>query len=170
VGPARRADHREMTVGPPLRSALVGVLLVAAIGAAAAPGEATTIPGAAGEIHAALAQQRSALRALPQTPGSNRGSYARPLAHVRAAVTDLLAVQSALAAAARSTGEFPNMVRIQQLLDSALTGDGTVATQLAQAVWYIDHGAPTGVSVAAQARSQLRLALADGTALAKLLG
>ncbi len=158
-----------MTVGPPLRTALVGLLLVAAIGAGAAPGRAT-IPGATPMIRAALAQQRSALRALPQTPGSNRGSYARPLTHVRAAVTDLLAVQSALAAAARATGEFPNMARIQQLLDSALTGNGTVATQLTQAVWYIDHGAPTGVSVAAQARSQLRQALKDCTALAKLLG
>ena len=165
---ARRADLREMTVGPPLRSALVGALLVAAIGAAAAPGRAT-IPGTAPMLHAALAQQRSALRALPQTPGTNRGSYSRPLTHVRAAVTDLLAVQSALAAAARATGEFANMTRIQQLLDSALTVDGTVATQLAQAVWYIDHGAPSGVSVAAQARSQLRQALADDTALAKLL-
>ena len=158
-----------MTVGPPLRPALVGLLLVAAIGAAAAPGRAT-IPGATPMIRAALVQQRSALRALPQTPGTKRGSYSRPLAHVRAAVTDLLAVQSALAAAARSTGEFPNMTRIQQLLDSALTENGTVATQLAQAVWYIDHGAPTGVSVAAQARSQLRQALKDDTALAKLLG
>jgi hypothetical protein len=158
-----------MTVGPPLRPALVGLLLVAAIGAAAAPGRAT-IPGAAPMIRAALAQQRSALRALPQRPGTNRGSYTRPLAHVRAAVTDLLAVQSALAAAARATGEFPHMARIQQLLDSALTGNGTVATQLAQAVWYIDHGAPTGVSVAAQARSQLRQVLEDDTALAKLLG
>jgi hypothetical protein len=158
-----------MTVGPHLRTAFVGVLLVAAVGAAAAPGEATMIPGAAPMIRAALARERSALRALPQTPGSNRGRYARPLTHVRAAVTDLLAVQSALAAAARSTGEFPNMTRIQQLLDSALTVNGTVATQLAQAVWYIDHGAPTGVSVAAQARSQLRQALEDDTALAKLL-
>jgi hypothetical protein len=30
-------------------------------------------------MRAALVQQRSALRALPQTPGSNRASYARPL-------------------------------------------------------------------------------------------
>ena len=157
-----------MTNAPRRRAALVGVLVVAAIGVAS-PGEAT-VPGAAGEIHAAIVQQRSALRALPRTPVSNRGSYTRPLAHVRAAVTDLLAVQSALAAAARATGEFPHMARIQQLLDSALTGCGTVAMQLSQAVWYIDHGAPTGVSVAAQARSQLRRALEDDTALAKLLG
>ena len=156
-----------MTIAPRRRAALVGVL-VAAVGAAATPGEAT-VPGTAAKLHAAMVQQRSALRALPQTPGSNRESYARPLAHVRAAVTDLLVVQSALANAARETGEFPNMARIQQLLDTALTASGTASTQLAQAIWYIDHGAPSGVTVAAQARSEIGQALKADTALAKLL-
>ncbi len=158
-----------MTVGPPLRTAFVGVLLVAAIGAAASPGEAT-IPGAAAKVHAAIVQQRSALRTLPRTPGSNRGSYSRPLSHVRAAVADLLAVQSALAAVARGTGEFPHMARIQQLLDIALTASGTASTQLAQAIWYIDHGAPSGTTVAAPVRSEVQQALTADTALAKLLG
>ena len=158
-----------MTVGPPLRSALVGMLLVAAIGAAAAPGEAT-IPGTAAKIHAAMVQQRSALRALPRTAGSDRRSYSRPLTHVRAAVADLLAVQSALAAVARGTGEFPHMARMQQLLDIALTASGTASTQLAQAVWYIDHGAPSGTTVADPARSEVQQALTADAALAKLLG
>jgi hypothetical protein len=158
-----------MTVGPPLRTALVGALLVAAIGAAASPGEAT-IPGTAAKVHAAMVQQRSALRALPKTAVSTRGSYSRPLTHVRAAVADLLAVQSALAAVARATGAFPHMARIQQLLDIALTASGTASTQLAQAIWYIDHGAPSGTTVAAPARSEVQQALAADAALAKLLG
>ena len=158
-----------MTIAPRRRAALVGGLVVAAIGAAASPGEAT-IPGTATKVHAAIVQQRSALRALPRTPGSDRGSYARPLSHVRAAVADLLAVQSALAAVARGTGEFPHMARIQQLLDIALTASGTASTQLAQAIWYIDHGAPSGTTVAAPARSEVQQALAADTALAKLLG
>jgi hypothetical protein len=157
-----------MTIAPRLRAALVGGLLVAAIGAAATPGEAT-VPGTAAKLHAAIVQQRSALRALPQTAVSDRGSYARPLAHVRAAVTDLLAVQTALAAAARATGQFPNMARIQELLDTALTESGTASTQLAQAIWYIDHGAPSGTTVAAPARSEVQQALKADTALAKLL-
>ncbi|MGZ4334532.1 MAG: hypothetical protein ACXVRJ_09710 [Gaiellaceae bacterium] len=159
-----------MTTAPRRRAALVGGLVVAAIGAAASPGEATTIPGAAPKLHAAMVQQRSALRTLPRTPGSDRGSYSRPLSHVRAAVTDLLAVQSALAAVARGTGEFPHMARIQQLLDTALTASGTASTQLAQAIWYIDHGAPSGTTVAAPARSEVQQALTADAALAKLLG
>ena len=159
-----------MTIAPRRRAALVGGLVAAAIGAAAASGEATSIPGAAPKVHAAMVQQRSALRALPQTPGSNRGSYSRPLAHVRTSVTDLLAVQTALAAAARATGEFPNMARVQQLLDTALTESGTASTQLAQAIWYIDHGAPSGTTVAAPARSEIQQALKADAALAKLLG
>jgi hypothetical protein len=158
-----------MTIAPRRRAALVGVLVVAAIGAAASPGEAT-VPGTAAKIHAAIVQQRSALRALPRTAGSDRGSYSRPLSHVRAAVADLLAVQSALAAVARATGAFPHMTRIQQLLDIALTASGTASTQLAQAVWYIDHGAPSGTTVAAPARSEIQQALKADAALAKLLG
>ncbi|MGZ4401747.1 MAG: hypothetical protein ACXVRI_02705 [Gaiellaceae bacterium] len=157
-----------MTIAPRRRAALVGGLVVAAIGAAGSPAEAT-IPGPAAKVHAAIVQQRSALRALPRTAGSDRGSYSRPLSHVRAAVADLLAVQSALAAVARGTGEFPHMARIQQLLDIALTASGTASTQLAQAVWYIDHGAPSGTTVADPARSEVQQALTADEALAKLL-
>ena len=89
---------------------------------------------------------------------------------MRTSVTDLLAVQTALAAAARATGEFPNMARVQQLLDTALTESGTASTQLAQAIWYIDHGAPSGTTVAAPARSEIQQALKADAALAKLLG
>ena len=148
-----------MTVGPPLRSVLVGFLLVAAIGAAAAPGEATTIPGAAVNVRAAMVQERRALRALPQGAGSSSASYARPLAHVHAATSDLLAVQAALADAARATGTFPHITSIQGLLNSALAGTGSASTQLTGAVWYIDHGVPAGSTVVTQARSDLRQAL-----------
>ena len=157
-----------MTVGPPLRTVLVGVLLVAAIGAAATPGGAT-IPGAAAKVRAAMVQERAALRALPQAGGSSSASYARSLAHVRAATSDLLAVQAALADAARETGTFPHIRSIQGLLDSALAGTGSASTQLSGAVWYIDHGVPAAGTVVTQARSDLRQALTAGTALAKLL-
>lgn len=156
-----------MTIGPRVRLAAFGVLLVAAIGAAA-PAEAA-VPGAAVKLRAAMVQQRRALSALPQTAGSDRGSYARPLTHVRAAVSDLLAVQSALATAAREVGEFPHMRSIQLLLDSALAGSGSASTQLSGVVWYIDHGVPPDSTVASQVRSDLRQALKAGAALAKLL-
>jgi len=158
-----------MTIVPRLRAALVGGLVVAAIGAAATPGEAT-VPGAAEKARAAMVQERQALHALPQATASGSGSYARPLTHVRAATTDLLAVQAAIADAARATGTFPHIASIQGLLDSALAGTGGASTQLSAAVWYIDHGVPAGSTVVPQARSDLRQALKASTALAKLLG
>ena len=157
-----------MTVGWGLRAALVGGLLVAAIGAVAIPADAT-VPGAAVKMRAAMVQERRALYALPQAAGSGRGSYARPLDHANAAVSDLLAVQAAFATAARETGLFPHIATMQRLLDSAIAGSSDAAQGLSHAIWLIDHGAPAGGTVAAQARSELRQALKTSTALVKLL-
>ena len=155
-------------MGSGLRVALAGGLLVAAIGAVATPADAT-VPGAAAKVRAAMVQERRALRALSQAAESGRGSYTRPLAHANAAVSDLLAVQSAFATAARETGLFPHIASMQRLLDSAIAGGSDAAQGLSHALWLIDHGAPAGSTALSQARGDLRQALAASTALAKLL-
>ena len=155
-----------MRVGWGLRAALVGGLVVAAIDAVPA---GATVPGAASKMRAAMLQERRALHALPQAGVSRHGIYAPPLAHASAAVSDLLAVQAAFATAARDTGLFPHAAAMQRLLDSAIAGSSEAAQGLSHAIWLIDHGASAGSTVAAQARSELRQALRDSAALAKLL-
>jgi len=156
-----------MVAGWGLRAAFVGGLVVAAISAAPFPADAT-VPGAAVKMRAAMVQERRALHALPPA-AAGRGSYARSLAHANVAVSDLLAVQAAFATAARETGSFPHIATMQRLLDSAIAGSSGAAQGLSHAIWLIDHGAPAGSTVAAQARSDLRQALEASAALAKLL-
>ncbi|MGZ4335285.1 MAG: hypothetical protein ACXVRJ_13580 [Gaiellaceae bacterium] len=146
-----------------LRLVVVGGLLVMAIGVGATPGEAA-LPGTAAKAHAAIAQERSAQRAL------GGRSYARSLAHVNAAVNDLLAVKSALADAARVATPIPQLDSIERLLDLAITDNDHAGSHLNEVLLLVGRGVPADSASIDQARSSLRQAVSASTALARILG
>jgi hypothetical protein len=150
-----------------VRRTLAGVLLAGAIGTPATP-VAAAVPGAPAKVRAAITEQRRALRALPSSGRSGAG-YRQSLAHVRAALNDLVAAERKLATSARETGPLPHGTRIQSLLDIAFARDNHAATQLSEALWLIDRGAPPTNTSVAEIRADLRRTLTACTALAKLV-
>ena len=147
-------------------AALAAALLVAAGGGAARA--AAAVPGTDAKARAAAVAERRALGALAPG-GASRARYARALAHVRASVSDLLAIESRLAAAARETGPIPGGEAILLRLDEAYGGANLAATHLGQAIWLLDRGAGYGAPSVSQLRSDVRRALRASRALEQLL-